>query len=506
MTPRLRLLLLLALAALGLFIALLNVAPVSYAARPPGVDRGGRIVPPTALPTPRPLTDLVQQADLIADAEIVDSPDAYNRSYSYELHIVEWLKGSYNKSHDTFFLTWLNPYRPERPSNFVRGNRFIVFLTGDIKVGSGCAAYYFGELAVSVTDDDGLSAFFEVKDGAISYTPLPQYQGWNVSRFESAIRAIPSTPSPTATPTPVWSLDKLVHQSEMIAEVHIAPPTVETSTLLNVGSLTVKKWFKNPYKLADNGLRLLMTRWLGCLLPDSVDNDYILFLRYAEYPDLISNPRHWITRTLDGSTFMVVGYSNLAGVFEVRDGRISQAGVPQYQGWAVADFEAAIRAALPPIPTATPAPPLPTATPTATPWTLAKLVQQADAIAEVEYAPGDISPAAGAVLMHRTVRNWLKSPKSAVSLQINLIEVGEEEGRLSRVSDHSLLFLMGSSGSFGENSYYLLGSTVGVFEIRDQNIGYAGIPQYQGWAVADFEAAIRALLAHPELGASVSPH
>jgi hypothetical protein len=52
----------------------------------------------------------------------------------------------------------------------------------------------------------------------------------------------------------------------------------------------------------------------------------------------------------------------------------------------------------------------------------------------------------------------------------------------------------------------ITGDGVGAFTTHDNKIETSGIPQYQGWAVADFEAEIRALLAHPELGASLSSH
>ncbi len=62
----------------------------------------------------------------------------------------------------------------------------------------------------------------------------------------------------------------------------------------------------------------------------------------------------------------------------------------------------------------------------------------------------------------------------------------------------------------GRNSALLCNTVysnlAGAFKIRDRRTGQAGIPQYHGWAVADFEAAIRALVTHPELGGGTVPH
>jgi hypothetical protein len=213
-------------------------------------------------------------------------------------------------------------------------------------------------------------------------------------------------------------------------------------------------------------------------------------------------------------------------VFTTRDGRIVTLDYPQYQGWAVADFEAAIRAALPPTPTATAIPPTPTVTPTAIPWPLAKLVQQADAIVALRWMGGtglagfhqtDFAvqhwlkqPERWDVELNEDARNWLALTQSTASVPVGVRNrpTPTTTPEYNREKDDIILFLQWCKDEhIGMNSFCAItGDGIGAFTTHNGKIESAGIPQYQGWAVAEFEAEIRALLAHPELGASVFPH
>jgi len=164
---------------------------------------------------------------------------------------------------------------------------------------------------------------------------------------------------------------------------------------------------------------------------------------------------------------------------------------------------------IPPSPTV-PAPAWPP--PTATPITdLKTLAQQSDGIVDVKST--GTNGAQHSILVYIQVQEWFKKPAQA-STDRGVVWIldpfaGEfTRPRISWIGDgeEAILFLYvqgPNPWNDGSLAYELTGAPEGdpaIYQIRDGRIIDAGLPQYQGWTVTDFAAAIRAVLPRPELG------
>jgi hypothetical protein len=471
------------LAALGLLFALLSAAPPGYAARPPGVDVGGQIIPravkpngplPTATPMPWTLAKLAQDADVVAEVKVAGGRSGPDPTHQ-ELSVLTWLKKGQEALPNTIYL-----FRRNASNAPLAGDaNYIVFLTETLTDISNYSYH--------LTDET--TGIFAVRAGKVVEAGLPTYRNWPVARFTKAVyESVYSFSAASAY------LSNLAQQTDVIAEVTFGDSNGATGWILQ--NLIVNTWLKKPTNVNNPILGLVLDK-----LEDRhlrlTGSHYIVFLTYRG-------------RRFGGESYDLTNGIN--GIFELHNGLIRQTTILKYQGWAVADFEAAIRAALAPTPTATSTPRLPTVTPTSTPWTLAKLVQQAEVVAEVTL--GDGGPAgAGIDQVRLNVQQWLKKPASPTLTQLALNRYSPDRAHWPRSfwsGEALILFLNRDRPCCSSDEYYLTGGVLngapGVYVIRNGKLIYAGLPQYQGWAVADFEAAIRALLAHPELGGGAFPH
>lgn len=171
----------------------------------------------------------------------------------------------------------------------------------------------------------------------------------------AVLPTVPPADTSTPTPKPLWDLESLTSNANVVAEARIIGSETRPNSFTFI--FYVRDWYKNEHKVKDNIVRLTL---------DTTKN----------WDNLVSPPRNLIGSTdgpgshkfilfLQGTpdNYSIVGET--VGIFFLREGRSVQAGVgaEQYQEMPIQDFKEEIRALL----NITPTPPPPTSTPLPTP-------------------------------------------------------------------------------------------------------------------------------------------
>jgi hypothetical protein len=212
----------------------------------------------------------------------------------------------------------------------------------------------------------GLRGILEVRDGRISATRLPAYQGWTVDQFAAELNTLPppSTPRPSNKEEgferpPATTLTRLVHESVFIAEGTVR--LVEEYGFGEAGGIKqrdwemgVQTWLKKP---ADWALDTIPFSTFNGPYGDTQmcrmglgANHYILF--FYESPSVDSTGASTGRAAKRG--FRLTDY--MAGIFGIEGDEIDYGGIRSYWGMPVAQFEQEILAIMAgPTPTSTPA-------------------------------------------------------------------------------------------------------------------------------------------------------
>lgn len=151
----------------------------------------------------------------------------------------------------------------------------------------------------------------------------------------------PASIWPPPTPTPITDLATLVSESDVV--VHGKVVGTNGAMHSSLSSIAVLDWFKKPAQVLTNTAVVWMPHpWGGefttpPLFWNRRGEEVILFLGLRGTNPWDDSPAYELTGAPQGAT----------SIYHIKAGRISYAGILQYQGWAVADFEKAIRAVLP---------------------------------------------------------------------------------------------------------------------------------------------------------------
>jgi hypothetical protein len=292
-------------------------------------------VTPTITPTATPLIlqGMVEQANAVAEVEVVSSHEGQT-----VLQIRRWLKKltfmGEEGTHELNVPNLLISGSEQDLQLLSPGKRYIVFMAVPWTVPPNVECIKFTGIMQLA---EGAQGIFEIAGNQIGRADLAAYDGKPLSLLEADILAalpgggVPITPAPDTGPA---DLVRFVQSADMIAEVDLVDRDAGAGMYLK--GYEVLRWLKKPDNITGDYIEtlfgacrsVLTARWNG---------HFILFFNGTT--SHVKETEHREFSWLTGGD---------QGAYIVSDdgSYISWAGISHYNGWSVERFEAEIQNAL----------------------------------------------------------------------------------------------------------------------------------------------------------------